>query len=242
MGGYVFHAETADIVQSHGQSVRADIVWRTGFELVWELLIGRLGKRDVRNHLAAALIGRQAVKPVFAAVEHTDACGPIDLVPAECEEVTADVGHVDRKVGDALCAVYKDRHVVGMGDGGEFLDRIDSPQYVAHVRHRHQACAGGEQLFIGFEVELACFVDRYDLNDNAFSVAEHLPRHNVRMMLHRAEYDFIAGLHAGLAETRRDKVEAFCRAACEDDFVARPGAYKAGHAFTGLFVEFGGLL
>lgn len=58
MSGNLVHAETAHVVERHGECVRTYIVRRTGFEFEGQTFVGRLLERYAGYHLATALIRR----------------------------------------------------------------------------------------------------------------------------------------------------------------------------------------
>ena len=64
------------------------------------------------------------------------------------------------------------------------------------VRHVHDADefrARVEELLVLVEQQLTGVVDRHDADRRALLLGQHLPRHDVRMVLERGQDDFVAG-------------------------------------------------
>ena len=88
-------------------------------------------------------------------------------------------------------------------------------------------------------IEQAVVGDRNVLEHRAGALGQLLPGHEVGVVLHRGEEDFVAGLHVGIAPTAGDEVDAGGRAGGEDDFRALFGADEGADLFAGLFVQLG---
>ena len=71
-------------------------------------------------------------------------------------------------------------------------------------------------------IELAAIVDGSDAQLRAFFLAEHLPRHDVGVVLHGGDEHFVAGADVRAAVGLRDQVDGLGGAADEDD-LARVG-------------------
>ena len=242
VGGDAVHAEAIHVVERHGQRVRGHIVGGARLEFIWQAFVGRFLERDVGYHLASALIGGHAVQQVLAPVEHADACRAVHLVAAEREEVAAELAHVHAEVGHALRPVRQEERAVGVGHVGHVAHGVHRAQHVAHVGRTHQPGAGRKEAFVGVEPQGAGIVHRNDLDDDAFALTQHLPRHDVGVVLHDGEYHFVAFVEKAIAQRRSHEVEAFGRAAREDDFGRRARTDEGPHAFAGLLVQVGGLL
>ena len=78
------------------------------------------------------------------------------------------------------------------------------------------------------EVEHAAVVDRDDAQPRPGALAGQLPRHDVRVVLHRRDEHLVAGPEVGLAPALRHQVDAFGGVAREDDLVGVGGAEEGG--------------
>ena len=200
VGADVVHAQPLDVVDGCGQTVGGDIVGGACLKLEGRALEGGMLKADVLYHLATALIGRQAVEPLFLAVEHADAGGTVHLVAAEGEEVAVYLLHIDGDVGCALGAVDHHGHVVGVGDAYHLLYGVDGAQHIADMADADDAGARGEEALILVEEQLAALVDGYDLDHDAALACLELPGHDVGVVLHDGDDDLVALGHAGFGE------------------------------------------
>ena len=193
MGGDAVETDALNIVDGHGKSVGGDEVGGTGLEFQRGLLEGGFLETDGVNHLTAALIGGHAVEPFLTSIKYADAGGTVHLVPAEGQEVTAQCLHVDGYVGSALRSVEQDGDSMIMVDAEEVGDGFDGAEHVAHMGDADEARAVGEQPLIFLQEELAVVVDGNHLDLYALAVLQELPGHDVGVVLHDRENDFITG-------------------------------------------------
>ena len=196
----------------------------------------------MRNHLAATLIRGQPVEPIFLAIQHADARGAVDLMPAEHEEVAIKLLHVDLEMGCTLGPIYDDRNVMFMCNTNDFRYRIDGSQDVADMRDAHNLGLFAKHTLEGFEVENAVIVYRNDLQNNAFSGLLKLPRNNIRMVFDGGNDDFVAFLHESFTETRRDEIESFGGSAGENNLICGSCMNEPAHRFACSLMQFCSLL
>ena len=161
---------------------------------------------------------------------------------AEHEEVAVEVLHIDLEVGHALCTVYEYVGAMGMCHLCHALHGVDRAEHIAHVCHADQSGAGCEQAFVGFEIKAALIVHGDDFDDNACTVAQELPGHDIAMVLHDGEYHFVAFMEECLAVRGCHEIEAFCGATGEDYFGCASGIDKLAYRFASCLMEVGGLL
>ncbi len=69
---------------------------------------------------------------------------------------------------------------------------------------------------------------RQHVDRGADPLGDHLPRHDVAVMLQHRQQDAVAGLELRRRPALRDEVDPFGRAADEDDLVGRRRADEAG--------------
>ena len=97
-----------------------------------------------------------------------------------------------------------------------------------------------QQLFELVELHLAPVIDRNDPQHRAFLLTEHLPGHDVRVMLHGRNDDLISSADVRSTVGLRYKVDAFCRAADEDDLPRISRVQKPLHLASRRFIRLGG--
>ena len=149
---------------------------------------------DAVDHAAAAEERRHGVEQLFAAVEHADAGGAEHLVAAEGEEVGAEGEDVGRSMGHALGGVDQHQRAGRVRPAGDFGDRIDRAEHVRDGGDGDDLRAVGEQRVECVEDEQAVVGDRDVAEDGAGARGQLLPGHEVRVVLHRGEQDFVAAL------------------------------------------------
>ena len=69
------------------------------------------------------------------------------------------------------------------------------------------------------------------------ALAEQLPRHDVRVVLHRRDEHLVAGADVGVAPGARDQVDALGGVAREDDLAHRPRVDERAHLLARAFVR-----
>ena len=197
---------------------------------------------DVPDHLAASHIRRQPVEPRLFAIKHAHARGAVNLMSAEGKEIRIERLHVYCKMRSALRTVHQYGHAVGMGDADHPAHGVDRAQHVAHVRHADDARAVVEEPFVFVQHQFATVVYRNYPQLDALACLQELPAHDVGVVLHLAEDDFVAFAHEGLAEAGSHEVDALRRAAREDDLRCAAGIQEAAHRLAGRLVQLRGLL
>ncbi len=85
-------------------------------------------------------------------------------------------------------------------------------------------------------------VDRDDAQQRAALVAQHLPRHDVRVVLQRRDDDLVTAPHVRAAVALGDQVDGLGRAAHEDDLARVARVQKPADRGAGVFVRLGGTL
>ena len=120
-------------------------------------------------------------------------------------------------MGSGLGAVDEHGHAMAMGYGYHFFHGIDGAQHIRHVCQRHEAGLLGEEVGIFVEVDFSFVAHRHHSNAYALILPDELPGHDVAMMLHGGEYDFIAIAEASAIGSRH-QIDGFGGAAREDDF------------------------
>ena len=134
-----------------------------------------------------------------------------------------------------------DQHpgVVALGHLRHLGHGQDRAQRVGGLRQGNQARAGAQQRLILFEHDLAAVGDGNDPQDGPFLLGDHLPGHDVGVMFQRGEDDLVARLQELPPVGLRNEIDAFRRAAHEDDFFGRRCAEKRLYLLPRLLVGVG---
>ena len=161
-------------------------------------------------------------------------------MPRKRVEIAIEILHVDFHVRRRLRAVHQHRHAARARKRHDLLDRIDGAERVRHVRHADEPCALVEQLFVFVDQQFAGIVDRHDADPCSLLVGQHLPRHDVRMVLERGQDDFVAGVDELAPVTVHRQVDRFGGAAGEDHLALLARVDEARERAPRLFVFGGG--
>ena len=125
---------------------------------------------------------------------------------AEGQEVGAEVVDVGRQVGHVLAGVDTQRCAGGVCGIGDATHRCQGAEHVGHRRDRDEL--GAIELAIEIiEAEHAVVTDGQPAQLDAPFGREHVPRHDVGVVLHLGEYDDVTGLQVGTTPRMGDEVE-----------------------------------
>ena len=146
---------------------------------------------DVGDHVAAAEERRHGVEQRLAAPQHADARRAAHLVAAEGDEVGA---HACTSV--TLCGTYWQASTMASAPAAwaashELAHRGDRAEHVAHRREGERLGAVEQRGEVG-EVELAVGGERHPAQLDAPLGGEHVPRHDVGVVLHLGQHDDVA--------------------------------------------------
>ena len=140
-----------------------------------------------------------------------------------------------------LRAVHQHRDTTGVRQVDQGLDRIDGAEGVGQVHECHQLDPPTvQQPFILFQNQLAGIGERHDFQGRAAALAQQLPGHDIGVVLHAGDDDFVAGPDPLAAETAGHQVDAFGGVAGEDDLLNAGGIQKSPYFLPRAFVGAGG--
>jgi hypothetical protein len=157
-------------------------------------------------------------------------------VPGESVEVAIQVAHVDFQMRRGLRAVEQDGDVLTVRQLDDPFNRVDRAERVRNVRDGDHLDALVEHPRELFDQQLAVVVDLDHAQLRPLLFAEHLPRDDVRVVLHRGDDDLVAFVDEFAAVTLRDEVDAFGRAARVNDLVRLGRVYEPLNPDARVFV------
>ena len=140
--------------------------------------------------------------------------GPYSLWPESDVEVAVERLHVDRHVVRRLRAVDQHRRRRARAPCATIVATgLTVPSAFDTCADRHDPRARRQQPLELVEIELAAIVDRHHAQRARRVCSQtHLPRHDVRVVLHRRDEHLVAGLQRRAAEALRHQVDALGRA------------------------------
>ncbi len=163
-------------------------------------------------------------------------------MPAEGHEIRAHRLHVHRQMRRMLRGIDQHHRADRVCPPRNLLDRIDRAQHIGNRRHRDQFGALREQPIERLQIQQPVVGDRRPAHHRSGSLRQLLPGHDVRMVLHLGEQNFIARLDVRLAPTVRHQIDAFGGAVREDHFLARCGIDELANFLPRFFVQIGRLI
>ena len=144
--------------------------------------------------------------------------GPSILCPVNADEVGVPRLHVDGEVRDGLGGVDQDPRAGGVGRVGERADVVEGAEHVRRGGDREQLGAVEQAVEVG-EVEAVVGGQRDPAQLDAALGGEHVPRHDVGVVLHLREHDGVARAEVGARPRVRDEVDRLGDVLREDDLV-----------------------
>ena len=125
-----------------------------------------------------------------------------------------------------------------MGEVDDALHWHDGAQHVGDMRDGDQLGAVTQKLFEGLHTEFALISDRCDFQHQSFFIAHHLPRHDVGMVFHLGDDNFVAGVERTPPMGCGNQIDRFGGVPGENDFLAafriEKGLNLIARAFIGI--------
>src|SRR3546814_10444314 len=107
-----------------------------------------------------------------------------------------------------------------MSLAGYFGNRVDVSQRFGNMHHLVQLRARSEKGAILIHSVLAAVGNRYHAQLRAGLLAQHLPRHDIGMMFHTGDKDFVAFFQRRPPPAIGPQIDGLGSAARKDDFLA----------------------
>ena len=124
-----------------------------------------------------------------------------------------------------------------MGAVDNLFDRIDSAERIRNVSDGYELRLLAQQRVVFIHQQFARVVHRNDAQPGALLFAEHLPRNNVGVMLHRRDDDFVARTDEFAAVAVHHEVYAFGRPAHKNALLRIARIDEALDLFASAFVS-----
>ena len=168
-------------------------------------------------------------------------------MPGKGQEITVHLFDCRGQVRHGLGTIDQKQCPGRVGELADLAHRVHRTQHVGDVRQADQLGALGKRPFQFLQVQRTLIVDVEELEHDPLAIPNHLPGHQVGMVLGHGEQHLIsrgkAHLVAPSAQQRiGDQVDPLCAVAHKDDLSLIFGADKASHVLMGLQVKVGRLL
>ena len=135
---------------------------------------------------------------------------------AEGIEVRSDRLDIGTRMCDGLRSVDEDEGTSFVRQARDFGYGIDRAEDVADMGDGDKARTLTEQGAIGIHIDLTYGRQGDDTQMRPATLAHHLPRHDIRVVLHRTDDDLVASRDEGFASGRCDEVDGLRSATGED--------------------------
>ena len=135
---------------------------------------------------------------------------------AEGIEVRPDRLDIGTRMCDGLRSIDEDEGTSFVCQARDFSYGIDRTKDVADVGDGDKARTLTEQGAVGIHIDLTYGRQGDDTQMRPTALAHHLPRHDIRVVLHRADDDLVASRDEGFASRRCDEIDGLRSAAGED--------------------------
>ena len=239
--GNLRQSQLADVGQRRAEANDPPGIRRAGLKAPRRLVPGgALRQADGGDHRPAPFPRRHRLQQLGPGVEHADPGRPIQLVGGENIKIAAQRLDVYRVVHHRLGAIHQHFRAMLMRKSNQRRQRVFRPQHVGDLGYRQQAGARVKQSRDNIQLQRTVRVqgDHPQLSPDAG--AQHLPRHNIGVVLHFADDDVIPGADVGVSPAVGHQVDTLGGAADEHHFLRRPGVKEGGRLLTHGFHPRGG--
>ena len=179
--------------------------------------------------MTAALPRRHGLEVLALPVEDAGARRAEQLVTREAVEVAVERAHVDAQVRNRLRSVDHHRGAARVREANDLVDGRHRAQHVRDMGDGDEARARRQQGPVAREIDLAARVERDGQQPRPALRAQHLPGHEIRVVLEPRRQHLVTGPDPEPPERLRDQVHRLGGAAREHDLGGVGGAEKATH-------------
>mmetsp|Transcript_112703 Transcript_112703/g.318486 ORF Transcript_112703/g.318486 Transcript_112703/m.318486 type:complete len:253 (-) Transcript_112703:802-1560(-) len=212
------HADLCEVITSGAQSNCLRKGGCASLELVRDVSVSGTLEAYLVDHLAAAEEGGRGAQQLRAAPEETHARGTAHLVTAADHPVRTQRLDVDDHVRHTLARINEDPRSHCVRAFHDPLNWIRATEHVGDVAKGHETRAGPNQRLELFSVEHAIGRQARESQFCASLLSDLLPRHQVRVVLHDSQNDFVPRLQLGAGPSPGNDVDGLRGISCEDHF------------------------
>ncbi len=149
--------------------------------------------------------------------------------------------HIDAGVHGGLATIKQHLSPGAMGQFDNPPRICNRAENIRHVCQRDHPRFRPDRRFKLRHVERAIFIQANPSEHRALTLAQEMPGHDIGMMLHQRQHDFVAGGYLA-GKSAGDEIDRFRRALGEDDLLDRARIQKAAHILARVFEGLRGLI
>jgi len=195
VGGDGLKADAIDEIEGRTQPHGPSNIGGAGFQPGGQRSVGRFGESHRLDHVTATSVRGQIFQQGSFAVDDTDTGGAIDLVARKDVEVAVQSLHIDRNMSHGLGTIYDDRDILAVSDADDFLNGVDRTQGIGNVGHGNEFGPWTDKFPHLVQLQLTLFVQGDDFQVGTHAFAQHLPRHDVAVVLEVGDENFVTWAH-----------------------------------------------
>ncbi|MBV6464816.1 MAG: hypothetical protein PGMFKBFP_00081 [Anaerolineales bacterium] len=239
--GDFVHADRGQVV--HGRA-ETDCLGNGGsprLEFVRDRIRAEGAQLHFLDHVAAAEEGRHGFEQFGPAVQRADAGRAAHLVRGEGDEVRAEGLGVDREMRGGLGRVHEGRRADFAREADDLGRGVHRPEDIGHLGERDQLRVTREKRAVRVQVEQAVRRHGDEVQLDAAFRRQHVPRHEVGVVLHLGQDDQVSGFEIRPRPGIRHEVDGLGRVARVDDLPRRFRVDELRDLLARLLVQRGGL-
>jgi hypothetical protein len=161
-------------------------------------------------------------------------------VPGKRIEIGSQSPDIHGHVGGRLGPIHHHQGPHGPGRLGDLGHRVNGAQHIGDVHHAHQPDPLGQEGAEVLQLQAPIIPKRYGFDPGPRALADQVPGHQVGVVLHLGQENFVAGPQVAQPPGIGHQVEGLGGVAHEDN-LALLGPNKAGQGAAGLLVGLAGL-
>ncbi|AEW73302.1 hypothetical protein EcWSU1_01864 [Enterobacter ludwigii] len=235
-------ANRRDIGDGRPQPDNPAGIWRASFKAPRRACIGGpFRETDGRDHRAAPFPRWHRLQNIFFHVQHANPGRPIELVPGEDVEIAVQRLDVDRVVHDRLRTINQHLRASLVGFLDNRCHRVLGSQHVRNLGHGHQPRTRIQQRVELLKLEGAINIQWDHPQLRTDTLTEHLPRHDIGMVLHLGDDDVIPRVDLRVAPAVGNKVDPLGGTTHKHQFLWRACIEESGDLGTHIFHTLGRL-
>ena len=223
--------QRTEVTDRFAEADRTDIVRSPRLELERQFGVCSTRKTDRTDHVSPAHERRHLFQPFLLAVQHADSGRSVKFVSRKGIEIAIERLHIDPAVHNTLTTVHQHRHPGPVRQVDHRRQVGPRPQHVRRLRDADDPRPFVEQFRQFFGHQAPRIVERYDSQFSPFTLADQLPRNDVRVMFHFGGNHVVARMDILLAETVRHGIDRGGRPGRKNDLAHGCRTDQRAHLF-----------
>ena len=215
----ILHADLHEVLERHAQTDGLHDARRACLKLHRRIVVDHGILRDLFDHVATAYEWTHFLHAVSFDIDRAGPRRPIELVPRDRIEITAQIFDIDRHMDRALRAIHQHWHATRMGLGRDGFHIHHGTKNVGTLRDRHQLGLVRDYVDHALRIQTAVIGNIDPFQHNAHTFTQEMPGHDIGMVLHYGQNDLVARAQMLHRPAIGHEVDALCGARVQNDLV-----------------------